>query len=70
MLSLKLGHVGLQDGYYCLAKQTMCSISDLIPQYLALFLRGTGLAAISLQDSARVGEGEGGVVSLGNSWLS
>ena len=29
-----------------------------------------GLVTISLQDLARVGEGEGDVGSLGNSWLS
>ena len=59
----------LQDGYYCLAKQTTCSISDLIPQYLALFIRGTGLPTTALQDLGRVGEGESGVGSLCNSWL-
>ena len=51
-------------------KQTSCSVLDLTPCYLSLFLRGTGLAATSLQDLPRVSEREGSVGSLGNSWLS
>ena len=51
-------------------KQTSCSVLDLIPCYLSLFLRGASLAATSLQDLPRVSEREGSVGSLGNSWLS
>ena len=60
----------MEEGYYCLTKHASCSIPDLTPRYLSLFLRRAGLVATSLQDLARVGEGEGGVGSLGNSWLS
>ena len=42
----------------------------LIFHHLSLFLWMTSLAAFSLQNLARVDEGEGGVGSQGNSWLS
>ena len=47
----------LQKGYHWLSKQSLCSILDFIPRYPSLCLRGAGLAAISWQDLARVGEG-------------
>ena len=46
------------------------SVSFFIPGYPSLCLRGAGLAATSLQDLTRVGEGEGGAGSLGNSWTA
>ena len=44
--------------------------SSLYTQQNVYSDRGAGLAAICLQDLTRVGEGEGGVGFLGNSWLS
>ena len=64
------GLVGSEERYYWLSKQSLCRILDLISCYSSLFLRGAGLAAISLQDLGSVGEGESSVGSLGNSWLS
>ena len=44
--------------------------SSLYTQQNVYSDRGAGLAAICLQDLTGVGEGEGGVGFLGNSWLS
>ena len=61
---------GLQVRHYCyyywITKQTC----DFLPYYFSLFLRGAGLAAISLQDSTRVSERKSSVSPLGNSWPS
>ena len=47
----------------------MCSSFNFSPYYLTVVLRGAGLIANTLQDLTMVGEGEGGVGSLGNSWM-
>ena len=56
----------LQRRYYWLTEQTLCSSFDLVPRCPLMFLRGTDLPAISLQDSVWVCEGKGGGGCLGN----
>ena len=68
-LSLELGLGGLQERYYWLLDQSEDFTVNFIPHSL-LFLWRAGLAAFSIQDLSRVSEGEGGVGSLGHSWLS